>query len=124
MAKRKRSKGKRRGGKRRSKKGHSAPKHSLGIEGGLAISLFKMATDKATTGASPIDALKVPGRPLQDKLMDAANRSGANALAWNNAKYVLAGMGLHWAKNKPIVSIVLKPADKLVKMVAGKRYGL
>jgi hypothetical protein len=123
MAKRRKSKGRRRGGKK-SKKGHSAPKHSLGVEGGAGITLFKIATDKVATGASPIDALKVPGRPIQDKLMDAANRAGKNALAWDNSKYVLAGMGLHWAKNKPIVSIVLKPADKLVKMLAGKRYGL
>jgi len=111
-------------GRKGKKKGRSAPKHSLAVEGGLGITLFKVATDKVATGASPIDALKVAGRPIQDKLMDAATRAGTNALAWDNAKYVLGGMALHWAKNKPIISIVLKPADKLVKMVAGKRYGV
>ncbi len=123
MAKRKRSKGKRRGGKRKSKKGRSSPKHSLGIEGGAVITLFKIATDKVETGASPIDALKA-GNKLDVKLLDAATRAGKNALAWDNSKYVLAGMGLHWAKNKPIVKIILQPADKLVKLLAGKRYGL
>ena len=124
MAKRRKSKGKRRGGKRRSKKGHSAPTHSAAVEGGLGITLFKIATDRVASGASPIDALKVAGRPIQDRLLDASVRTGKNALAWDNSKYVLAGMGLHWAKNKPIVKIILKPADKLVKMLAGKRYGL
>ena len=120
MAKKRRSKGYRRKGK---KKGRSAPKHSLAVEGGAAITLFKVATDKVATGASPIDALRAPNK-IEDKLLDVANRAGKNALAWDNAKYVLGGMALHWAKNKPIISIVLKPADKLVKMVAGKRYGV
>ncbi len=120
------AKGKRKGSRRKgrkSKKGHRSPKHSLAIEGGLAISLFKVATDKVASGSSPIDALKAPNK-LDVKALDVATRAGKNALAWDNSKYVLAGMGLHWAKNKPIVSIILKPADKLVKLLAGKRYGL
>ena len=110
-------------GRKGTKKGRSAPKHSLAVEGGAVITLFKVATDKVATGASPIDALRAPNK-IEDKLLDVANRAGQNAMAWDNAKYVLAGMGLHWAKNKPIVSIILKPADKLVKMLAGKRYGV
>ena len=121
-------KGKKKGkGRRRyfkKKKVSRGSKHSLGIEGGAAITLFKIATDKVATGASPVDAMRVKGRPLDDKLMDAANRAGVNALAWDNAKYALAGMAMHWAKNKPIAKIILAPADKLVKTIAGKRYGL
>jgi len=113
----------RRRNKGKGSRGHSAPKHSLGIEGGAVITLFKIATDKVTTGASPIQALKAVN-PIDVKLMDMATRAGTNALAWDNAKYALAGMALHWAKNKPIVSILLRPADKLVKTFAGKRYGL
>ena len=119
--KKKGSKGKRRGGKK--KRVSHAPKHSLGIESGAAITLFKIATDKKATGASPVDALKAPNK-LDVKLLDTANRVGANALSWDNSKYVLAGMGLHWARNKPIVKIILQPADKLVKLLAGRRYGL
>lgn len=125
MAKRKRGKGKRKRsrGKRRSKRSSPKATHSAAIEAGLGVSLFKMATDKATTGASPIDALK-SGNPLTVKVTDAATRAAANALAWDNSKWVLYGMGLHWAKNKPIAKIILKPADKLVKLVAGRRYGV
>ena len=119
-------KGKRKGRRsygRKKKSVSRGTKHSAAVEGGLAITLFKVATDKIATGASPIDALKAPNR-IDFKLLDAATRAGKNALAWDNAKYVLAGMGLHWAKNKPVVKIILKPADKLIKMMAGKRYGL
>ena len=124
MAKRKGKRKGRRSYGRKKKSVSRGTKHSAAIEGGLGITLFKIATDKVASGASPIDALKVAGRPIQDRLLDASVRTGKNALAWDNSKYVLAGMGLHWAKNKPIVKIILKPADKLVKMLAGKRYGL
>ncbi len=123
MGKGKGKKGKRRGGKRKSKRGHSAPKHSLAIEGGALVSGYKIVTDKVATGASPIDAAKASNR-LDVKLQDVGMRLGKNALAWDNSKWVLYGMGLHWAKNKPFAKIILKPAEKLVKMVAGKRYGL
>ena len=121
MGKKKKRKGYRRKSKKKGRS--SAPKHSLAVEGGAVITLFKVATDKVATGASPIDALRAPNK-IEDKLLDVANRAGKNAMAWDNAKYVLAGMGLHWAKNKPLFSIILRPADKLVKMVGGKRYGV
>ena len=112
-----------RGRKRGKKSRSSAAKHSAAVEGGLGITLYKVATDKITTGASPIDALKASG-DISYKLQDVASRASKNALAWDNAKWVLGGMAIHWAKNKPIAKIVLKPADGLVKLLAGKRYGL
>lgn len=98
--------------------------HSAATELGLAVSAYKIATATAPThGVSPVDVIKQKGG-LEATLKGIGLTVSDNAMQWDNDKWVLYGAGLHWAKNKPVAKIVLKPLDKLVKMIAGKRYGL
>lgn len=102
-------------GKKKSTRSRVSKGPGLGTEVGGLVTLYKILTDKTTTGASPVDAAKVAGRPWTDRITDMATRAGKNAQNLENLKWVVAGVGVHWGKNKPVLKIVGRPLDQLVK---------
>ena len=113
MAKRK---GKRRKSyRRKGKKGVSRKSKGPGLatEVGGLISAYKLAIENPYGGdLMPIFFLKSPN---QSNLTEWAKTTKLAAGKTETWVPMVAGMAVHWGKNKPILNIIGKPLDALSK---------
>ena len=114
MARRRKKATKRRRSRGKKKRGGPKVKGGLATDLGAAVSAFKVATDKTTTGASPYDAFKATN-PIDVKAVDILTRAGKNVLNVDNSKYVIGGAAVTWGKNKPVVKVVLGPVNRMCR---------
>ena len=136
MAAKKKKGSKKKGTKRRrpTKKRvvRHAPKKHLAANAGLAVTVYKVATDAEGTMISPVQALFYPYDSMQTRVAAVVRKVASNLMETKNTGPALIGLTMSYGEDLPLVGglykdIIKKPADRLLSKVekglTGKKRG-
>lgn len=124
MAKKKKGKKGRSTTRKRSapKKDKSVP---LGAAGGMFLTGEKILFEKTVDGyISPVEALFYSGWTPAEKVSKSADRLASNAMDLKRYYPLVGGAVISSSKRMPLIGMVARPVDKMLKRLSKGKVGL